>query len=125
MNNIVKSFILILSLAVSGSVFAALHSEGDGLPKGKPGEGHCMMQLQNNMMSDPVKTCEQPANPAGCKILGETDDNSDAVHGAGDCPMEGAKGSCDTGEIKYVYYDGDWSAMEMGCGFQDGDWVEY
>lgn len=122
--NTLKTIALIATLAASGSALAGLHSDGDGLPKGKPGEGHCMLMMQNNMMDAAVKTCEQPANAAGCKVLGETDSNSDAVHGAGDCPTEGGKAICDTGEIKWVYYDGDWSGMEIGCSFQGGDWTE-
>lgn len=125
MKNIYKYICITITLAVCSGASAGLHSEGDGLPKGKPGEGHCMLALQNNMMDAPVKACEQPANVAGCKVLGSTDDNSSAVHGSGDCPKEGAKASCDTGEIKYVYYDGEYSGMEIGCGFQDGDWAEH
>ena len=120
-----KIFCLATALTLTGNVLAGLHSEGDGLPKGKPGDGHCMYMLQNNMMDSQVKTCEQPANAAGCKVLGETDDNSDAAHAGGDCPKQGAKGSCVTEDIKYVYYDGDWESMETGCGFQGGDWTEH
>ena len=125
MKTLSKSICLALGLILSGSALAAMHSEGDGLPKGKPGEGHCMLQLQNNMMDEKVASCEQPANAAGCKVLGTTDDNSDAKHSAGDCPMKGAKASCDTGEIKWLYYSGDYSGMEIGCGFQGGDWADY
>ncbi|WP_101759007.1 hypothetical protein [Oceanicoccus sp. KOV_DT_Chl] len=120
-----KSLTLAAAIALSSSAFAGLHSEDDGAPKGKAGDGSCTYMLQNNMMDSQVKTCEQPANAAGCKVLGSIDDNSDSKHAKGDCSMEGAKGSCDTGEVKWVYYDGDWESMETGCGFQGGDWTDY
>ena len=47
------------------------------------------------------------------------------THGAGDCGMEGAKGSCEAEGTKWVYFDGDWESMETGCGFQGGDWTDY
>ncbi|MGK0441678.1 MAG: hypothetical protein ACJA0N_001479 [Pseudohongiellaceae bacterium] len=125
MKTLTKGLCLAAALTLTSSVFAGLHSEDDGEPKGKAGDGHCNYMLQNNMMDSQVKTCEQPANTAGCATLGSLDDNSDGMHSAGDCPMEGAKGSCDTGEVKWVYYDGDWESMETGCGFQGGDWTDY
>ncbi len=119
-----KSLCFAAAITLAGSALAGLHSEDDGLPKGKAGDGHCTYMLQNNMMDEQIKTCETPSNVAGCKVLGSMDDNSGGTHAAGDCPTEGAKGSCDTGEIKQVYYDGDWESMETGCGFQGGDWEE-
>ncbi len=122
-----KSFIslcLVLGLALSFSVYAGLHSEGDDLPKGNPGDGHCMHQLQNMMMDEPVKTCQSPANAEGCATIGSTDDNADAVHGEGECPMEGAQAICDVGDSKFVYYEGELGGLEIGCGFQGGDWIE-
>lgn len=110
--------------AVSATAFAGLHSEGDDLPKGEPGDGHCIYMLQNRMMDSQVKTCQEPANVEGCEYLGSIDDNSDAAHGEGSCPMEGATGICDTGDIKLVYYGGDLGGLEIGCGFQGGDWIE-
>jgi hypothetical protein len=71
-----------------------------------------------------VKTCQEPANEEGCATLGTTDDNSDAVHAAGSCPTDGATGICDTGDNKYVYYGGDLGGLEIGCGFQGGDWTD-
>jgi hypothetical protein len=120
-----KKFLIGLSVALvfSGTAFAGMHSEGDDLPKGKPGDRHCMYRLQNLMMDAPVKTCQEPANEEGCATLGTTDSNSDAVHGAGSCPMEGAKGVCDTGDVKLVYYDEELGGLEIGCGFQGGDWI--
>lgn len=115
---------LVLGLSLSAVAFAGLHSEGDDLPKGKPGDGHCVFMLQNLMMDSPVKSCQEPANAEGCETLGSTDDNADAVHGEGECPMEGAQAVCDVGDSKYVYYDGELGGLEIGCGFQGGDWIE-
>ena len=125
MNTFTKSFLLTAAMALTSSAFAGLHSEGDGLPKGKAGDGHCIYMQQNNMMDSKVKTCELPANAEGCKTLGSTDDNSGAAHGKGNCPTADSKGSCVTEEITYVYYDGDWEGMETGCGFQDGEWTTF
>ena len=125
MKSVLKFSIGLMALLSVGIAFAGLHSEGDGLPKGKPGDGHCMHMLQNLMMDGQVKACEQPASAEGCETIGNTDDNSDAVHGAGDCPTEGALGICDTGDMKFVYYtdDGQLGGLEMGCGFM-GDWTD-
>ena len=127
MKSVVKysAALVLVGIAVFGIAIAGMHSEGDDLPKGKPGDGHCTYNLQNLMMDGQVKACQQPANVAGCETLGSTDDNSDAVHGAGDCPMDGALAVCDTGDVKYVYYsDNDQlGGLEIGCGFQGGDWI--
>ena len=125
MNLFSKGLCLAAAMTLTSSVFAGLHSEDDGSPKGNPGDGHCVYMLQNNMMDEQVKTCQQPANVAGCKTLGSMDDNTGGTHGAGDCGMEGAKGSCEAEGTKWVYFDGDWESMETGCGFQGGDWTDY
>jgi hypothetical protein len=125
MKSVIKISIGLLVLIAAGVAVAGLHSEGDGLPKGNAGDGHCMHSLQNLMMDASVKSCESPASVEGCKTIGSTDDNSDAVHGAGDCPTEGALATCDTGDVKFVYYsdDGQLGGLEIGCGFQGGDWI--
>lgn len=84
--------------------------------------GHCKFTLKN-MFAGPYKACFEPASPEKCTELGTTDDNSDAVHGAGACPAEGVIGVCDMGASgKNVYYDGDAGGLEIGCGFQGGEW---
>ncbi|MGI9330167.1 MAG: hypothetical protein ACR2QB_05570 [Gammaproteobacteria bacterium] len=125
MKSVIKFSIALLVLLTFGLAVAGLHSEGDGLPKGNAGDGHCMHSLQNLMMDESVKSCESPASVEGCKTIGGTDDNSNAVHGAGDCPTEGALATCDTGDVKFVYYsdDGQLGGLEIGCGFQGGDWI--
>jgi hypothetical protein len=125
MNSVVKYSAALACTAVFGIAVAGLHSEGDDLPKGKPGDGHCTYMLQNLMMDSQVKTCQQPANAEGCAALGSTDDNSDAAHAEGECPMDGALAVCDTGDNKYVYYEDNdqLGGLEIGCGFQGGDWI--
>ncbi len=84
--------------------------------------GHCSY-VQQNMFAGPFKVCQAPANAAQCEELGETDDNHDAVHGDGDCSADGAVGTCDLGDSKVVYYEGEPGGLEIGCGFQGGDWL--
>ena len=125
MKNVVKYSAALAGLVAFGIAVAGLHSEGDDLPKGNPGDGHCMFQLQNLMMDGTMKTCQSPANAEGCATIGSTDDNSDAVHGSGACPTDGMVAMCDTGDSKYVYYEDNdqLGGLEIGCGFQGGDWV--
>lgn len=84
--------------------------------------GHCRY-IQQNMFAGPFKVCEMPIDAAKCEEIGKTDDNKDAVHAAGACPVESLVGTCDKGETKLLYYDGDPSGLEIGCGFQGGTWV--
>lgn len=85
-------------------------------------EGHCNY-VQKNMFAGPFKVCDMPVSAALCTELGKTDDNSDAAHGTGDCPDAGRVGVCDRGSDGLrVYYEGDPDGLEIGCGFQGGDW---
>ncbi len=86
-------------------------------------DGHCNY-TQENMFAGPFKVCDMPADAAVCEELGKSDDNADAVHSAGACMVEDAVGTCDMGDTKRVYYEGDSSALEIGCGFQNGEWVD-
>ncbi len=84
-------------------------------------EGSCTY-IQQNMFAGPFKVCDMPATPDQCTELGQTDDNKDAVHAAADCAGEGVVGICDMGETKRMYYEGDPGGLEIGCGFQGGEW---
>ncbi|GMW06095.1 MAG: hypothetical protein QY320_14080 [Gammaproteobacteria bacterium] len=84
--------------------------------------GHCQY-VQQNMFAGPFKVCEMPIDAAKCEELGKTDENSDAVHAAGACPVEGLVGTCDKGATKLLYFEGDPAGLEIGCGFQGGTWV--
>ncbi len=92
--------------------------------------GHCkyiqqnMKYIQQNMFAGPFHVCEMPIDAPKCAELGKTDENKDAVHAAGACPVENLVGTCDKGATKLLYYDGDPSGLEIGCGFQSGTWVK-
>lgn len=113
-NMTIKALVAAAALAVSGAALGGAH-EGGG--------GHCNY-VQENMFAGPFKVCMMPSDAAGCEVLGNTDDNSNAVHGDGDCAMDTAVGHCDMGDDgKLVYYEGDPGGLEIGCGFQGGEWV--
>ena len=79
--------------------------------------------VQQNMFAGPFKVCEMPIDAAKCGTLGKTDENKDAVHAKGACPTEALVGTCDKGATKLLYYEGDPSSLEIGCGFQKGIWT--
>jgi len=80
--------------------------------------------VQQNMFAGPFKVCEMPIDAAKCEELGKTDENKDAVHAGAACPTEALVGTCDKGATKLMYYEGDASGLEIGCGFQGGTWVK-
>jgi hypothetical protein len=86
------------------------------------GEGACSY-VQENMFAGPFNVCEEPVGAESCAVLGETDDNADAVHAEGACPAEGLIGTCDKGDSKLRYFSGDAGGLEIGCGFQGGEWI--
>lgn len=100
-------FIVAAALMISGNAFA---------------EGHCNY-TQENMFAGPFKVCDMPTDAAACEELGNTDDNANAVQGDGPCPAEGMVGTCDMGDTKRIYYEGDPGGLEIGCGFQGGEWI--
>ncbi len=87
-------------------------------------EGSHCTYVQQNMFAGPFKVCEMPIDAAKCAELGKTDENKDAVQAAGACPTEALVGTCDKGATKLMYYEGDASGLEIGCGFQGGTWVK-
>ncbi|HJP38656.1 MAG TPA: hypothetical protein QF499_05930 [Gammaproteobacteria bacterium] len=105
-----------LSLCI---VTIALMSSGGAMAD----DGHCNY-TQENMYAGPLKVCDMPTDAPNCEELGKTDDNADAVYGDGACPTEGALGTCDMGEIKRIYYEGDPSGLDIGCGYQSGEWID-
>jgi len=108
-----------VGLAGSSSVvFAGSHEGGAEIA----GDGSCTY-VQENMFAGPFNVCQEPVGADSCAVLGETDDNADAVHSGDACPTEGLIGTCDLGETKLHYYDGDAGGLEIGCGFQGGEWV--
>ncbi|MEZ5564690.1 MAG: hypothetical protein R3F24_03880 [Gammaproteobacteria bacterium] len=86
------------------------------------GAGHCNY-VQQNMFAGPFKVCDAPTDAAKCTELGKTDDNSSAVYADGACATEGRVGVCDMGDAgTRTYYEGDPGGLEIGCGFQGGEW---
>jgi hypothetical protein len=89
----------------------------------KAGPGSCKY-IQQNMFAGPFHVCEMPIDAPKCEELGKTDENKDAVHTGDACPTAALVGTCDKGATKLMYYDGDPSGLEIGCGFQGGTWVK-
>ena len=117
---ILKILLMTIALAGSGIAFGGAH-EGGGDAKASGG-GHCNY-VQENMFAGPFKVCQMPTDQAACEELGSTDDNHDAAAGDGACSTDGEIGTCDLGDAKLVYYEGDPGGLEIGCGFQGGEWV--
>ena len=111
-SKVISALALLAPLMVMGPMAA---SAADGA-------GHCSY-VQQNMFAGPFKVCDNPSTAEKCAELGKTDDNKDAVFSAGDCPTAGKVGVCDMGEAgKRIYYEGDPGGLEIGCGFQGGEW---
>ncbi|HJP03476.1 MAG: hypothetical protein QF789_05440 [Gammaproteobacteria bacterium] len=85
-------------------------------------EGSCNY-VQENMFAGPFNVCQEPVEAEACAELGETDDNADAVHSDGACASDGLIGTCDLGDSQLHYFSGDAGGLEIGCGFQGGDWI--
>ena len=108
------------SLVLSTAAFAGGHTSG---PTAQivEGGGSCNYTMQN-MFAGPYKVCQTNLDAANCEIAGQEAENSDASHVEGDCSAEGAIGACAMEGTKVVYYEGDPSGLEIGCGFQSGTW---
>lgn len=96
-----------------------------GAAAGDDGPVGACSYVQENMFAGPFNVCEAPVTEALCTERGETDDNQDAAFDAGgECDLEREMvGVCDLGDSKVHYYDGDSFALEIGCGFQGGEWI--
>lgn len=79
--------------------------------------------VQLNMFAGPFDVCITNTDAARCAEIGTEDDNSKAVANEGDCAAKGAVGTCDLGDNALVYYTGPADGLEIGCGFQGGDWT--
>jgi hypothetical protein len=119
MKKLTSILLMAFALTVSGSVVAGGHEGGGAAASG---DGHCNY-TQENMFAGPFKVCQMPTDAAACEELGNTDDNADAVQGDGECASDASVGVCDMGDSKLVYYEGDPGGLEIGCGFQGGEWV--
>lgn len=81
--------------------------------------------VQENMFAGPFDVCQAPVTAALCTEMGKLDDNHDASFAEGqECGIEREMvGVCDLGNSKIHYYTGDAFALEIGCGFQGGEWI--
>ncbi len=102
-----------ISLAIAGG-----HEGGAAIS----GDGSCTY-VQENLFAGPFNVCQESVGADSCAELGKTDNNADAVHADSACTTDGLVGTCDLGDSKLHYYSGDARELEIGCGFQDGDWV--
>jgi hypothetical protein len=84
--------------------------------------GHCSFTLKNQWVG-PLKACMAPASAALCEETGKKDENSGAVHAMGACPVEKMVGTCKTEKYSLSYYEGEAGNLEIGCGFQSGEWT--
>jgi hypothetical protein len=112
---------LTAALVLAGGSSAVLADSHEGGATAG-GEGSCTF-VQENMFAGPFNVCQEPVGAESCAEIGQTDDNADAVHAEGACPTEGLVGTCDLGDSKLHYFTGDAGGLEIGCGFQGGDWV--
>ncbi len=110
MKIILNLLILAIALTISGTALA-------------DADGHCNYSHESAYSDVPFKICQTPTSPADCEELGSSDGNADAAHGDGACAVEGAVGTCDMGDAKLVYYNGDAEGLEIGCDFRSGEWV--
>ena len=112
-----------IALAVAlTAVLPSPSAVADDQAAGAPATGHCDFSLKNQW-AGPFKACVDPATPDQCKALGAKDDNSNAVWSSGSCSTTGVVGTCRKSDGALHYYEGDASGLEMGCGFQSGEWV--
>ena len=112
-------------LAAALFAIAGVNNAMAGAHEGGPeitGEGACSY-VQENMFAGPFDVCQEPVGPESCTALGETADNAGASHAEGACNTEKLVGTCDLGDSKVHYYSGDADGLEIGCGFQSGDWI--
>ena len=118
MNRIFSVAAAIVALSGTSTAFAAGHEGGPEIT----GEGSCTY-VQENMFAGPFDVCQEPVGAESCAALGETDDNANAMHAEGACTKEGLVGTCDLGGSAVHYLSGDAGGLEIGCGFQGGDWI--
>ena len=112
---------VVAAISIAGGTSAAFAAGHEGGPE-ITGEGSCTY-VQENMFAGPFNVCQEPVGAESCAVLGETDDNADAAHADGACSADGVVGTCDLGSNKLHYYDGDAGGLEIGCGFQGGEWI--
>lgn len=118
----VRSSIAFAAVVVAAAALASSLG-GAGLVATADGPaGHCSFNLKNQWVG-PLKACMAPSSPTDCDATGKKDENSGAQFAEGACPTAGLVGVCKTAKGALSYYEGDASGLEMGCGFQQGEWT--
>ncbi len=106
-------------LAMAGGAAAVLMASGVVVRADDMGVCNYTMK---NMFAGPYKVCETNIDEATCLGRANEDENSNASFSAGPCATEGAVGTCTTADHATTYYEGEPSSLEIGCGFQAGEW---
>lgn len=83
--------------------------------------GSCAF-TQENMFAGPFEACQSPIDKAGCEELGTEGSNANAVHSDGECTKDKLVGTCVRDDDSIAYYTGEADGLEIGCGFQGGEW---
>jgi hypothetical protein len=109
-----------VSLAAVGAVSSLTGQDLSATADGPA--GHCAFSMKNAWVG-PLKACMAPSSPADCDATGKKDENSNAQFAEGACPTEALVGTCKTEKYSLHYYEGDPSGLEIGCGFQQGEWL--
>lgn len=118
MTKIICAAVAAYALGGASVAMAGAHTGGPEIT----GEGACTY-VEENMFAGPFDLCQSPVGAESCAALGEAGDNRDASHADGACPTEGLVGICDLGSTQKHYISGDAGGLEIGCGFQGGDWI--
>lgn len=109
-----------LCLAAIGAVGLNFFAGAPATAEGPAGS--CSFNLKNQWVG-PLKACMTPSTAADCEATGKKDENSDAKFAEGACPVEGLVGACKTEKSSLNYYEGEAANLEIGCGFQQGEWL--
>ncbi len=117
----VPALLAITSLTVGGVLVLKFGTALAGDAPVAAASGHCDFKLKNQWVG-PLKACAAPSTAAACTELGKKDENSDAVWTEGNCPTAGLVGVCKRADNSMHYYEGEASGLEVGCGFQSGEW---
>lgn len=116
-SSIVFAVVIVAAAALASSLGGAdLAASADGPA------GHCSFNLKNQW-AGPLKACMAPSSPGECDATGKKDENSGAQFADGPCPTAGLVGVCKTDKGSLSYYEGDAAGLEIGCGFQQGEWT--
>lgn len=108
--------LIVALVALAASVGGADNSASADGPA-----GHCSFNLKNQWVG-PLKACMMPSSPSDCEATGKKDENSNAQFAEGACPAA-TVGTCKTEQHSVAYYEGEAAGLEMGCGFQQGEWT--